>query len=96
MLYELIFGTVAYAGGNGGLYYNNASTGANLADANDQSTPTQTQSWVQNVANSSGIQNSISNNAPIVYGMPTTGGNVPYTAGDGTLKITIYYLVIDL
>ena len=94
-VYEYTFASAAfaYAGGGAALFYGN-STGGALADNGDSSILAGTANQITITAggDTSGVNvTSAVANQPIYYAV-----NGDPTLGDGTLKITIYYLTYTL
>ena len=90
--YQLVFGTAAYVGGPGGLLYGDDTGGT--ADSGDNSIMINTESSL--TASFGDVANTLAQmvNLPVVYGVPT--GSTPYTEGDGTLRITVLYVIEDV
>jgi hypothetical protein len=94
-IYEYTFGSVAYtyAGGGGGLFYGSSIEGA-TADNGDSSLLNGT---VNQIIITAGGDTSNVNATSAVANQPlyyATNGNP--TLGNGTLKITVYYLTFTL
>ena len=94
-MYEYTFGSVAYSGDGGRLLYNGSFNQSEAAaDIGDNDSLIGTSSSL--TINGNGVSPFLSNaeNSQVAYGVPST--NVPWTLGDGTLKITVLYYVLTL
>jgi hypothetical protein len=87
-VYSSVFGTTRYSGGPGGIYWN--FTLGDLADGGDSSVMTQGAS-VTNISTGAynGVASAVANNAAVSYCSS-------YAGGDGTLNLTVFYVVATL
>jgi hypothetical protein len=91
--YQLVFGTIAYANGIGGLNYGAAVSGTASADNGDGAIFTQP-------ADSVFLQIPPTNNIGVPSNIENLGfyyqAFTPYTDGNGTAAITVTYYILDL